>query len=165
MPFRLLLILLLSLLGACTTAPVEPVVPVDPASRWLAPGEVIQLRIAAQLLHGHDMTEPAYDPTDGYQPIPTYDGELLLTDSRVLFLAQGSSGEQSTLSIPYSEISRARPSKTPLLHYVVVWDTDNHADSFVVSQRHVQELHRQFGAALMKNKGPQTTGKKSESLK
>lgn len=144
MSFRLLLVVLLSLLGACST------VPVDPAARLLSPGEIIQLRIAARLMHGHDMTEQPYGP-DGYQPIPTYDGELLLTESRLLFLARGNSREPATLSIPYSAISRARPSKTPLLHYLVVWDSDNHADSFVVSDRDVQGLHRQFGAAMTRN--------------
>jgi hypothetical protein len=159
MSFRRLLVVLLALLGACTT------VPVDPVTRWLAPGEVIQLRVVAQLQHGHDMTEPAYDPVDGYPPIPTYDGELLLTDSRLFFLAKGSDGEPSTVSMPYSEITRARPSKTPLLHYIVVWDADNHADSFLVSQRDVQELHRLFAVAWAKSRQQQKSGAQTHTLK
>lgn len=149
MPLRRLLIVLLALLGACTT------VPVDPATRWLVPGEVVHLRIAAQLLEGHDMTEPAYDAADGYKPIPSHDGELLLTEFRLLFLARGSDGEPSMLSLPYPDISRARPSKTPLLHYIVVWDAKNQPDSFLVGQRDVQELHRQFAVAWAKGRQQQ----------
>ena len=146
--FWMLLFALFTLSSACTTVPKDPV---DPVAHWLEPGEVAQLRVAARLMHGHDMTEPSYDAPEGYQPIPTYEGTLVLTESRLLFVSPVSAGEASTLSIPYTAITRARPSQTPLLHYLVVWDSENHPDSFVVDHLSVQELHRRFGAAFMKS--------------
>jgi len=104
------------------------------------------LRIAARLLHGHDMQEPAYDAPEGYRPIPTYEGELLLTDRRLLFL-DGTA--PSRLSIPFEAIARFRPSQTSLLHYLVVWDHDGNPDSFVVDSRDVRSLHRQFGQVML----------------
>lgn len=146
---RLSCIVLLSLLAAaCTTAPPAP--PTDPATALLEAGERITLRLPAQLLHDHDMQEPSYDDPAGYRPIPTFAGELLLTDRRLLFIEdlRGQPAASSWLSIPFAAVARARPSRTPLLNYLVVWDAAGHADSFVVGSRDVQNLHRSIGQAL-----------------
>lgn len=140
--FATLLVLLAS---GCASPPPSPV---DPAARLLVPGEPIRLRVPADLMHGHDMEEPLYGE-DGYAPIPTYPGELLLTDRRILFAVTSAGPEASWVSIPYAAIARARPSGTPLLNYIVVWDPEGHADSFVVDARFVQALHRSVGEALM----------------
>jgi hypothetical protein len=156
---RLLFVLLASIIAAgCATTP--PAAVPDPLARLLEPGEQIALRIPAQLLHGHDMTEPSYDAPEGYRPVPTYDGELLLTDRRLLFVEQSGNASPSWLSIPYGAVARARPSTTPLLNYLVVWDGEGHPDSFVVDARDVRALHRHFGNALLGRKpGTGTTGR------
>lgn len=115
----------------------------------LESGEQVTMRISAQLLHGHDMTEPSYDAPEGYRPIPVYRGELILTDKQLLFVEQ--QGESpSWLSIPYGAIARVRPSQTQLLNYLVVWDADGHPDSFIVGRGDVSALHREVGQALAK---------------
>ena len=138
--------LLVLVVSGCASPPPAPV---DPATRLLDPGEPVRLRVAADLMHGHDMGEPPYDEQQGYLPIPTYPGELLLTDRRMLFVVRSAGPESSWVSIPYAAIARARPSRTPLLNYVVIWDPEGHADSFVVDARFVQALHRAVGEALM----------------
>jgi hypothetical protein len=138
--------LLMFIASGCATLPSPPV---DPATRLLEAGESIRLRVAADLMHGHDMEEPPYDEAEGYRPIPTYPGELLVTDRRLLFVARPAGEEPSWASIPYALIARARPSRTPLLNYIVVWDTDGHADSFVVDASDVRALHQVVGQALM----------------
>lgn len=140
--FATLLVLLAS--GCASPPPLT----VDPAASLLVPGEPIRLRVPADLMHGHDMEEPPYGE-DGYAPIPTYPGELLLTDRRILFAVTSAAPEASWVSIPYAAIARARPSRTPLLNYIVVWDSEGHADSFVVDARFVQALHRSVGEVLM----------------
>ena len=137
--------LLVLLAPGCASRPPSSV---DPAARLLVPGEPIRLRVPADLMHGHDMEEPPYGD-QGYAPIPTYPGELLLTDRRILFVVRSAAPEASWVSIPYAAIARARPSRTPLLNYIVVWDPEGHADSFVVDARFVQALHRKVGEALM----------------
>ena len=146
-PVRLLAFatLLILLASGCASRPPSPV---DPAARLLVPGEPIRLRVPADLMHGHDMEEPLYGE-EGYAPIPTYPGELLVTDRRILFIARSAGPDASWVSIPYAAIVRARPSGTPLLNYIVVWDSEGHADSFVVDARVVQALHRSVGEALM----------------
>ena len=146
-PVRLLAFATLFILLApgCASPPPSPV---DPVARLLVPGEPIRLRVPADLMHGHDMEEPLYGE-DGYAPIPTYPGELLLTDRRILFAVRSAGPDASWVSIPYAAIARARPSRTPLLNYIVVWDSEGHADSFVVDARVVQALHRSVGEALM----------------
>ena len=146
-PVRLLAFatLLILLASGCALRPPSPV---DPAARLLVPGEPIRLRVPADLMHGHDMEEPLYGE-EGYAPIPTYPGELLVTDRRILFIARSAGPDASWVSIPYAAIVRARPSGTPLLNYIVVWDSEGHADSFVVDARVVQALHRSVGEALM----------------
>ena len=143
---RLAFVTLLVLLASgCASLPPSPV---DSAARLLVPGEPIRLRVPADLMHGHDMEEPPYGD-QGYLPIPTYPGELLLTDRRILFVVRSAGPEASWVSIPYPAIARARPSRTALLNYIVVWDPEGHADSFVVDARFVQALHRGVGEALM----------------
>lgn len=151
---RLFFILLTSLLAnGCATR--MPAVAPDPLVQLLAAGEQVTLRMPAQLQHGHDMTEPSYDAPEGYRPIPTYDGELLLTDRRLLFVEQSRQSTQTTqappswLSIPYGAVARARPSLTPLLNYLVVWDGEGHPDSFVVNASDVRALHQLVGKALL----------------
>lgn len=134
--------------AGCAT-PSQPLRP-DAVSSLLEPGEQVALRLPAHLLHGHDMTEPSYDAAEGYRPIPTYQGELILTNQRLLFVEQPGERPPSWLSIPYGAIARARPSQTQLLHYLVVWDADGHPDSFTVSRSDVLALHRQVGQALVK---------------
>lgn len=131
----------------CATPPVTPS---DPMGSLLEPGEQVGLRVPARLLHGHDMEEPPYDPVEGYKPIPTYDGELAVTDRRLLFVKLPQDSPPSWVSIPFDAIARARPSRTPLLNYIVVWDRENHPDSFVVDARHVRALHQQFGQAFVR---------------
>lgn len=144
---RLLTAVFVALIAAgCATKPPAP--PPDPVSRLLEANETIALRIPAQLMHGHDMQEPEYDAREGYRPIPTYQGELALTDRRLLFVEQPAGPTSGWLSIPYEAVVRTRPSQTPLLHYLVVWDADGHPDSFVVDSRNVTTLHRQFGQAM-----------------
>ena len=138
------------LVAACATGPT------DPATGLLESGERIGARMAATLMHGHDMTEPPYDAPEGYRPIPAYTGELLLTDQRMLFVELPAGTSPSYLSIPYPAIARARPSRTTLLHYVVVWDTGGHPDSFVVHANDVHVLHQQVGAALIRRIRGQT---------
>lgn len=134
------------LLAGCSVTPDAP--PRDPILSQLEPGEKLALRMPATLMHRHDMTEPSYDAPEGYRPIPSYRGELLLLDTRLLFVETGRPGANSWLSIPYEAIARIRPSRTPLLHYVVVWDAKGHPDSFVVSARDVQALQRQMAEAM-----------------
>lgn len=77
-----------------------------------------------------------------------------------MFVVTPPGPEASWVSIPYASIARARPSRTPLLHYIVVWDSDGHADSFVVDASVVKSLHRSFGDAMMAKGGitlPQAT--------
>lgn len=137
------LALLAALTAGCATTPP------DPAAALLDPGERVELRIATRLLHGHDMQEPSYDAPEGYRPIPTYEGELLLTERRLLFVER-SPGRASTLDIPWAAIARARPSPSPLLNYLVVWDAEGHADSFVVDARDVRALHQAVGRRLVR---------------
>ena len=129
-------------------------VPSDPAAALLEPAEQVELRLPATLMHGHDMEEPPYDTPDGYRPIPTYGGELLLTDRRLLFVELPPESTPSYLSMPYAAVARARPSRSPLLHYVVVWDADGHPDSFVVDSSDVTALHQQVGRMLMRRPPP-----------
>lgn len=145
---RLLCALLVFSLFAsgCTTKP--PVKRPDPFAGQLEADERITLRIPAQLLHGHDMEEPSYEAPEGYRTIPTYRGELAFTDRRLLFVQWPTKNRSSWLSIPYSAVARARPSRTPLLHYLVVWDTNGHPDSFVVDGSNVGVLHRHFAQAI-----------------
>lgn len=142
-PLALVALFVLFLSG-CATPPA----PVDPAAGLLEPGEPVRLRVRADLMHGHDMEEPRYDPVDGYPSIPTYSGELLLTDRRLLFVVTPAGPEASWASIPYATIARFRPSRTPLLHYIVVWNAEGQADSFVVDANVVQALHRSFGEIM-----------------
>lgn len=137
-----------ALLAACATPPHVP--PADPLISLLQPGESIAFRAPAQLLHGHDMEEPAYDRSEGYRPIPAYRGELAVTSQRLLFTVRPAGAQPAWVSIPFAEIARARPSRTPLLNYIVVWDRDQHPDAFQVSAGDVAELHRQVGLALMR---------------
>jgi hypothetical protein len=145
-----LVALLVLLASGCATPPAT----VDSAARLLEPGEPVSLRVPAELMEGHDMEEPPYDAAEGYRPIPTYPGELLLTDRRILFVVTPAGPEASWVSIPYASIARARPSRTPLLHYIVVWDAEGHADSFVVGAKVVQALHRSFGEAMIGKEKP-----------
>lgn len=138
------MLMLLLAFTACTS------VPVDPAQRLLDAGEAVALRMPAQLMHDHDMQEQPYDTPEGYRPISTYQGELLLTDRRLLFIETTTDAASSWLSIPYAAVARARPSRTALLNYLVVWDADGHADSFVVDARQVKALHREVGQRLLK---------------
>lgn len=154
---RLLVVLILLVGAGCAGIPPAP--PPDPVSRSLESGEIVALRIPAQLLHGHDMMEPSYDSPQGYQPIPTYQGELLLTDRRLLFVEQTKGEEPSQLSVPYEAIASARPSQTQLLHYLVIWDAAGHPDSFVVDSRYVHALHRHFGQALSQRRARGSTQK------
>ena len=123
--------------------------PVDPASGYLEEGEAVHLRVAATLLHGHDMQEPEWDSAQGYRLPPAYAGELLLTDRRLLFV----NADPVELSIPFAAISRSRPSTTPLLNYLIVWDHDGHSDSFVVDAADVKALHAGFARALYRARG------------
>ena len=145
----LALIAFLVLLASGCASPPPPSAPVDPSARLLVPGETVRLRVPADLMHGHDMEVPPYDEVEGYRPIETYPGELLLTDRRLLFVVRSAGPEASWVSIPYAAVARARPSRTPLLNYIVVWDPEGHADSFVVDARFVQALQRTVGEALM----------------
>ena len=130
-------------LSACSHAPV------DPAAGRLDDGEDVHLRVAATLLHGHDMQEPEWDSAQGYRLPPAYAGELLITDRRLLFV----NANPVELSIPYAAISRSRPSATPLLNYLIVWDHDGHPDSFVVDAANVKALHAGFARALYRARG------------
>lgn len=132
--------------SGCATDPARP----DPVTSLLEVGEQVTLRMRAHLLHGHDMKAPPYDAPEGYRPIPTYQGELLLTDRRLLFVEDAGAPTPSWLSIPYGAIARARPSQTPLLHYLVLWDADGHPDSFTVSSSDVLALHRKIGQEILK---------------
>ena len=143
--FCALLICLLFASGCATQSPPEPP---DLLLGQLEAGERITLQIGARLLHGHDMTEPSYDSPEGYQPIPAYQGELALTDRRLLFVSPSKDGSPAWLSISYAAVARARPSRTPLLHYLVVWDTAGHPESFVVDGARVGELHRDFALVM-----------------
>lgn len=134
------------LASGCATKP--PAERPDPLVAQLEANERISLRMPAQLLHGHDMEEPSYDSPEGYRPIPSYRGELALTDRRLLFIQPSTQNTSSWLSIPYSAVGRTRPSRTPLLHYLVVWDTQGHPDSFVVDGSNVGALHRHFAQAM-----------------
>lgn len=137
----------LTLLLGCSAAPTNP--PPDPALQLLDANEPVALRLHAELMHGHDMEEPSYDAPEGYQPIEVRQGELLITDRRLLWIEANSGVTLSWVSIPLAAIARARPSRTPLLHYLVVWDAQGHPDSFLVSAKNVQPLHRSFGQAMM----------------
>lgn len=138
-------LLLVAVLGACSGLPSSPP---DPATALLEAGEVVALRIPAQLMHGHDMQVPSDDGPNGYEPIPTYSGELLLTDRRFLFVERPTASASGWLAVPYAAVAAARPSPTPLLNYLVLWDHAGHPDSFVVDARHVRALHQQAGQAL-----------------
>jgi hypothetical protein len=133
------------LVSGCATPPPAPP---DLMLEQLEAGEQITLRLPARLLHGHDMTEPSYDSPEGYKPIPAYQGELALTDRRLLFVSPTKNGPPAFLSIGYAAVARSRPSATPLLHYLVVWDTNGHAESFIVDRSQVAELHRDFAKAM-----------------
>lgn len=139
----LVIVTALLALSGCSHAPV------DPAAGLLESGETVHLRVAATLLHGHDMQEPEWDPAQGYRLPPSYAGELLITDRRLLFV----NADPVELSIPYAAISRSRPSTTPLLNYLVVWDHDGHPDSFVVEAAKVKALHAGFAQALYRARG------------
>lgn len=142
-------VLLLGLV-ACSSAPV---VPVDPLVRLLEAGERIEFRAPAQMLDGHDPgVEPPWDPVDGYKPIPTFHGEMAVTDRRLLFVELPAGDAPSWASIPFDAIARARPSRTPLLNYVVVWDHAQHPDAFIVDARHVKALHQAVGQAMLRRK-------------
>lgn len=160
MMIRLLCIVMLLLAGSACISFDPP----DRVSRWLEAGEVVKLRIPARLLHGHDMQEPSYESPQGYQPIPTYQGELLLTDRRLLFVDDSNSSEPSRLSVPYEAVARSRPSQTPLLHYLVIWDAEGHSDSFVVDRRHVRALHQLIGQELF-NRTPATQKSNGHAIK
>lgn len=158
---RILSALMLLLgLAACSSAPK---VPVDPLAQLLEPGEQVEFRARAQLLHGHDPgMEPPWDPVDGYKPIPTYQGEMAVTDRRLLFVELPAGEAPSWASIPLDAIARARPSRTPLLNYVVVWDHAQHPDAFIVDARHLKALHQAFGQVMLRRKSgahppPQST--------
>ena len=141
---------------ACSSNVAKP--PADQAIQLLESNERVVQRMGAQLMHGHDMTEPSYETPDGYQPIEIRQGELLITDRRLLFIEATASDSSSWVSIPYAGIARARPSRTPLLSYLVVWDAQGHPDSFLVNAKDVQLLHRSFGQAMMsiRQQGPST---------
>lgn len=146
---RFLSILLLAgLLAGCASTPPTPETPVDRALRYLDAGEPITLRMPVQLLHNHDMTEQPYDDPQGYRPIPTYHGELVFTDRRLLFVENPVRPEPSWLSIPYEDIGSARASPTALLNYVVIWNRKGEADSFVVQAKYVRALHHQVGQIM-----------------
>ncbi len=149
-----LIVLLVLLVAACATPPAPAPAPVDAAASLLEAGETVRLRVAAELWEGHDMEEPPYDEQEGYRPIPTYPGELLLTDRRFLFVVKPAGPEASWVSLPYESITRARRSRTLLLHYIVVWDAEGHADSFVVDAGVVQALHRSFGEVMIGKEQP-----------
>jgi hypothetical protein len=146
---RALVALPVLLAAGCATTPP----PVDPLANLLAPDEKVAFRAPAQLLHGHDMEAPPYGD-NGYQPIPAYRGELAVTDRRLLFAVLPQSEPPLWVSIPFAAIARARPSRTPLLNYIVVWDQAQHPDAFLVDARQVRELHRQVGQILL----PQMSG-------
>lgn len=135
--FRRLLPFIALLVSACAQLPTDPV------AAHLGGDEKVVLRIHAVLLHGHDMQEPSYDSPQGYTLPPTYEGELLVTDARLLF----ANADGAVVSIPYQQIARARPSPSPLLNYLIVWDLDAHPDSFVVDAGHVKALHTTFAHA------------------
>lgn len=146
---RLLSVLsLLFIFAGCAGTPPTPEVPPDRALRYLDQGEPITLRMPVQLLHGHDMTEQSYDDPQGYRPIPTYYGELVFTDRRMLFVENPVRPEPSWLSIPYADIGIARASPTALLNYVVIWNRKGEPDSFVVHARYVRALHHQVGQIM-----------------
>ncbi|HEY5762849.1 MAG TPA: hypothetical protein VIS73_06550 [Rhodocyclaceae bacterium] len=130
-------------LAACSHGPVDPV------AGHLEAGEAVHLRVAATLMHGHDMQEPEWDSAQGYRLPPAYAGELLVTDRRLLFV----NADPVELSIPYAAISRSRPSATPLLNYLIVWDHEGHPDSFVVDAADVKALHAGFARALYRARG------------
>lgn len=148
-----ILILILALATAgCTITPAahSPAAPpADPLGTLLEAGEQVAFRAPAQLLHGHDMEEPPYDTPEGYRPIPGYRGELAVTDRRLLFVVLPAGPAPSWMSIPFAAITRARPSRTPLLNYIVVWDRDNQPNAFMVDARHVRALHQHVGQALI----------------
>lgn len=133
------------LTAGCATQPTPPA---DPLLTQLDAGERIALRIPARLLHGHDMEEPSYDAPEGYRPIPTFQGELAVTDQRLLFVQKPAANDTAWLSIPYVAISRSRPSQTALLNYLVIWDARGHPDSFVVDSADVGKLHQAFARAM-----------------
>lgn len=149
--YRIIVALILLLaIAACSSVPQAPA---DPLARLLEPGEHVEFRARAQLVHGHDpMLEPPWDPADGYQPIPTYQGEMAVTDRRLLFVELPAGEVPSWASIPFDAIARARPSRTPLLNYVVVWDHAQHPDAFIVDARHVKALHQAVGQAMLRRK-------------
>lgn len=134
---RRLLPLIALLASACAQLPTDPI------AAHLEAGETVALRMHAVLKHGHDMQEPSYDSPQGYTLPPTFEGELLLTDTRLLF----ANAEGVVVSIPYELIARARPSLTPLLNYLIVWDLDAHPDSFIVDAAQVKALHATFAHA------------------
>lgn len=139
--------------AGCATAPPPAAVaspPADHATPWLLAGETVRQRFPAFLHHGHDMRIPEYDDPMGYRPVPIYNGELLLTDRRLLFIEVPARPEPSLLSIPYNSIVGARPSQTPLLNYVVVWHRAGEVDSFVVDARYLRGLHHQIGEVLFR---------------
>lgn len=70
-------------------------------------------------------------------------------DHRLLFVVTPAGPEASWASITYVSIARFRASRTPLLHYIVVWDAEGNADSFVVDAGVVQALHRSFGEVMI----------------
>lgn len=147
--YRIIVALMLLLgFSACSSVPQAPV---DPLARLLEPGEPVAFRAPAQLMHGHDpMLEPPWDPVDGYKPIPTYQGEMAVTDRRLLFVELPAGDAPSWASIPFDAIARARPSRTPLVNYVVVWDHAQHPDAFIVDARHVKALHQAMGQAMLR---------------
>lgn len=126
------------MLGACASAPGEPV------ARLLQSGEAVALRVPAWLKHGHDMQEASCDSPPGYVLPPTYQGELLVTNERLLF----ANAEGVEVSIPDAAVARARPGATPLLNCLIVRDLDGHPDSFSVDAAHVRSLHLHFARAL-----------------
>ena len=146
------LLLLTAWLAGCAATPTPPAMetPRDPMSRLLEPGETVTYRVRAQLWHGHDMEEPAYDQPEGYRQVPGYSGELAITDRRLLFLALPAGERPGWLSIPIDGIARARPSQTQLLHYAVIWDGEGRPNSFVVDRRDVREFHQQIGRILVR---------------
>lgn len=131
----------LMVLAGCTT------VPTDPVTVRLDAGESLVLRVPGILLHDHDMQERSYNSPQGYEPIVSFEGQLAVTDRRMLFVAAG----DIWVSIPFAAISRARPSQTPLLNYVVIWDSAGHADSFIVDAHDVKALHRAVGEAMLRH--------------
>lgn len=148
-PVQILILSLTLAAAGCAVTPTTSVPPPDPVGKLLETGEQVAFRVPAQLLHGHDMEEPSYDAPEGYRPIPGYRGELAVTDRRLLFVVLPAGPTPSWLSIPFAAITRARPSKTPLLNYIVVWDRDQQPNAFLVDARHVRALHQHVGRALI----------------